>query len=138
VAFPSARGCNLTDLVRKMAQSVAKTSRFHSGSAQNEMIVDVMTLFHALGALQGVQFARDEFNCTIGEQALGMSEELAFSKRHGFIEIARSIGMVLPDSFDGAVDIEGLDELVSCIETAKMNDLVHAKALLVEGYSLSP
>mmetsp|Transcript_29519 Transcript_29519/g.59341 ORF Transcript_29519/g.59341 Transcript_29519/m.59341 type:complete len:900 (+) Transcript_29519:399-3098(+) len=134
VAFPSARGCNLTDLVRKMAQTVAKTFRFHSGSAQNEMIVDVMTLFHALGALKGVQFARDEFNCTIGEQNLGMSEELAFSKRHGFTEIARSIGMVLPDSFDEAVDIDGLDELVSIIETTKMNDLVRAKALLVDGY----
>jgi len=134
VAFPSARGCNLTDLVRKMAQTVAKTSRFHSGSAQSEMIVDVMTLFHALGALKGVQFARDEFNCTIGEQALGMSEELAFSKRHGFTEIARSIGMVLPDSFDEAVDIDGLYELVSSIETTKMNDLVRAKALLVDGY----
>eukprot|EP00985_Skeletonema_marinoi_P033066 scaffold40365_cov197-Skeletonema_marinoi.AAC.1 len=134
MAFPSARGCNLTDLVRKMAQTVAKTSRFHSGSAQNEIIVDVMTLFHALGALKGVQFARDEFNCTIGEQALGMSEELAFSKRHGFTEIARSIGMVLPDSFDEAMDIDGLDELVSSIETTKMNDLVRAKALLVDGY----
>jgi hypothetical protein len=137
VAFPSARGFHLTDLVRKMAHTVAKTSRFHNDhidSAQNEMIVDEMTLYHALGALKGVQFARDEFNCTIGKHGLGMSEELAFSKRHGFTEIARSIGMVLPDSFDEAVDIDGLDDLVASIENTNMNDLVRSKALLADGY----
>eukprot|EP00574_Skeletonema_japonicum_P012330 CAMPEP_0201718278 /NCGR_PEP_ID=MMETSP0593-20130828/3826_1 /ASSEMBLY_ACC=CAM_ASM_000672 /TAXON_ID=267983 /ORGANISM="Skeletonema japonicum, Strain CCMP2506" /LENGTH=942 /DNA_ID=CAMNT_0048208537 /DNA_START=9 /DNA_END=2834 /DNA_ORIENTATION=+ len=131
VAFPSARGCNLTALVRKMVQTVAKTTRFHDDSAQNEMIVDETTLFHALGALKGVQFARDEFNCTIGNH---MSDELAFSKRHGFTEMARSVGMVIPESFDEAVDIEGLDDLVASIEEKNMNDLIRAKTLLADSY----
>jgi hypothetical protein len=136
VAFP-ARGCYLTDLVRKMAHTVVKTARFHNDhidSSQNEMIVDERTLFQAIGALKGVQFARDEFNSTIDTHGLDMSEELAFSKRHDFTEMARSIGMVLPDSFDEAVDVDGLDDLVARIENTFRNDLVRAKALLSDNY----
>ena len=131
MAFPSAHGSNLKALVRKLAQTVTKTTRFQQDPVQNDMIVDETTLFHALGALKGVQFARDEFNSTIENH---MSEELAFSKRHGFTEMASSIGMVIPESFDEAVDIDGLDDLVANIEHTNMNDLVRSKALLADGY----
>lgn len=136
IAFPSARGCYLTDLVRKMAHSIAKTSRFddHLISVPNEMVIDGLTLFHALGALKGVQFARDEFNSTVGNCGVGMSDELAFSKRHAYAEMARSIGMVIPDSLNEAVDINGLDELVECCETANKYELSRAKALIEDGY----
>ena len=137
IAFPSGRGCYLTDLVRKMAHSISKTSRFHHNnlsSVSNEMIIDGLTLFHALGALKGVQFARDEFNSTVGNCGVGMSDELAFSKRHAFAEMARSIGMVIPDSLNEAVDINGLDKLVECCETANKEELSRAKALLEDGY----
>ena len=137
IAFPSARGYYLTDLLRKMAHSIAKTSRFHQDhlrSVPNEMIVDGLTLFHALGALKGVQFARDEFNSTVGNCGAGMSDELAFSKRHAFAEMARSIGMVIPDSVNEVVDINGLDELVGYCETVNKDELSRAKALLEDGY----
>lgn len=137
IAFPSARGCYLTDLVRKMAHSIAKTSRFHHDqliSVQNEMVIDALTLFHALGALKGVQFARDEFNSTVGKCGVGISDELAFSKRHAYAEMARSIGMVIPDSLNEPVDINGLDELVECCEIANKYELSRAKALIEDGY----
>jgi hypothetical protein len=49
VAFPSSNGTTtfpLTDLVRKMVQTVEKTARFDVGSGK-EIIVDDLTLFHA-------------------------------------------------------------------------------------------
>ncbi|KAL7542096.1 hypothetical protein ACHAXR_013216 [Thalassiosira sp. AJA248-18] len=133
VAFPSSRGGQnmfpLTDLIRKMAQTVQKTSQFAVGFS--EMVLDELTLYHALGALNGVQFARDEYNTTIG--AKHMDKELLHSKRHGFVEMATSIGMTLPND-STRVDIEGLDDLIQHIETVNHDELDRGRSLLKDGY----
>jgi hypothetical protein len=118
VAFPSSLAGQhkfpLTDLVRKMVQTVQKTSRVNIGVGA-EMVVDEFTLYHALGSLKGVKFARDEYNSTVG--ARGMDTDLIQSKRHGFVEMATSIGKILPNGA-AKVDIEGLDDLIEHIENA--------------------
>lgn len=134
VCFPSSRGGvkahPLTDLVRKMAQTVQKTSHFGVGASRGEMVVDGPTLFHVLGALRGVQFARDEYNSTVGA---GMRKELVNAKRHGFAEMASSIGMTLPDGAS-QVDIEGLDELIRHVQTANIDQLERGRSLMKDGY----
>ena len=96
-----------------------------------EMVVDELTLFHALQAFKGVQFARDEYNSTVGAQT--MEKELVHSKRHGFVEMATSIGMTL-SSNTTHVDIEGLDELVKHVESVNSEQLERGRALLKDGY----
>lgn len=136
VSFPTSGDQSkhpLTNLVRKMAQTVQKTSRFHVGSSGGEMIVDGPTLFHALGAFEGVRFARDEYNSTVGASR-GMSDELLRSKRHGYAEIAASIGVALSSDNDVEVDIEGLDDLVEHIKAANRASLQSSESLLADGY----
>lgn len=133
VAFPSSIAGQhmfpLTDLVRKMVQTVQKTSRVDSVGA--EMVVDEFTLYHALGSLKGVKFARDEYNSTVG--ARGMDTDLIQSKRHGFVEMATSIGKILPNGA-AKVDIEGLDDLIDHIENAAHIELDRGRALLKDGH----
>lgn len=133
VAFPSSLAGQhmfpLTDLVRKMVQTVQKTSRVDSVGA--EMVVDEFTLYHALGSLKGVKFARDEYNSTVG--ARGMDTDLIQSKRHGFVEMATSIGKILPNGA-AKVDIEGLDDLIDHIENAAHIELDRGRALLKDGH----
>lgn len=137
VSFPSSSGSSgqnnrfpLTDLVRKMSQTVQKTSRFSVGSGKSEMVVTESTLFHALGAIKGVQFARREYNSTVG--ANGMEIELVHAKRHGFVEMATSIGMALPN--EGQADILGLDELVDHIDNAASEKIDAGNSLLEDGF----
>jgi len=129
----------LTDLVRKMVQTVQKTSRFAMGLSNNEMVVDDDTLFHALGAMKGVKFARDEYNSTIivGGKVGGvdtMDEGWIHSKRHGYLEMASSIGMTLPHNDNDAVDIEGLEDLIRHIEFVHRDELKSVDSLLQDGY----
>jgi hypothetical protein len=95
------------------------------------MVVDELTLYHALGSLKGVKFARDEYNSTVG--ARGMDSDLIQSKRHGFVEMATSIGMIL-QNVATKVDIEGLDDLIEHIENAARSELERGRALLKDGY----
>ncbi|KAL7513615.1 hypothetical protein ACHAXN_010887 [Cyclotella atomus] len=99
------------DLVRKMAHTVQKTSRFNNASNGNEMIVDNQTLYHALGAFKGVQFARNEYNSALLET--GMNSELIHAKRHAFAEMARSIGMPIDIPVEGMEMFEGTRYLSS-------------------------
>jgi hypothetical protein len=134
VAFPSSCGGQytypLTDLILKMVQTVQKTSRFVV-DAGAEVVVDELTLYHALGSLRGVQFARDEYNSTVG--ARGMDNELIQSKRHGFVEMATSIGKILPSDATH-VDIEGLDDIIEHIENSARSELDRGRALFKDGY----
>ena len=52
----------LTNLVRKMVQSVDKTSR--GTSSGSTTTVDALTLYHALGSLKGTQLACNKYNQT--------------------------------------------------------------------------
>ncbi|KAL3774378.1 hypothetical protein ACHAW5_009075 [Stephanodiscus triporus] len=134
VAFPSSCGGQftrpLTDLILKMVQTVQKTSQFVV-NAGAEVVVDELTLYHALGSLRGVKFARDEYNSTIG--ARGMDKELIQSKRHGFVEMATSIGKILPNDATH-VDIEGLDDIIEHIENSAHSELDRGRALFKDGY----
>lgn len=122
----------LTELVRKMSQTVEKTVRFDGVTgAAGQMIVSEATLYNALGALKGVQFALDEYNSTIGMKGDGFGIELAHSKRHGFAEMARSIGMVNDNE---SATIEGLDELIVHIEHVNKHELERGYSLLKDGF----
>lgn len=137
VKFPSSKGRSnpLTDLVRKMVQTVEKTARFNNHSSPTEMIVNNMTLFDALGSLRGVQFARDEFNSSIKEAGVvSKSRELVHAKCHGFVEMAKSIGMSLPEVMSEPVDIHGLDDLVSRIELVNQDEILRGTELMNDGY----
>jgi hypothetical protein len=134
VSFPlSHKGQNshpLTALICKMVQTVQKTSRVNLDREDEMMVVDDLTLYHALGSLKGVKFARDEYNSTVG--ARGMDNELIQSKRHGFAEMATSIGTILPNDAT-QVDIEGLDDLIKHIEDTAQCELYRGQALLNDG-----
>ncbi|KAL7547188.1 hypothetical protein ACHAWF_010506 [Thalassiosira exigua] len=134
VSFSSSRGGEakfpLTDLVRKMVQTVQKTSQFDLGS-RSDIVVGMSTLYHALGALKGVQFARDEYNSTIG--ATDMDKDLIHSKRHGFVEMATSIGMAMSNDVTKA-DIQGLDDLIDHIKSSQQTELDRGRALLEDDF----
>ena len=119
---------NLAALVRKMAQTVQKRS---STSMDATMIVDDLTLYNALGALKGVQTSRDRYNSTCN--GLGSFQEIK-SKRQGFAEIARAIGMNLPKEVSSVVEIDGLDELVNYIEKKYSKELSALKDMLEGGF----
>eukprot|EP00804_Cyclotella_cryptica_P007578 CCRYP_010666-RA/>CCRYP_010666-RA protein AED:0.06 eAED:0.06 QI:1072/1/1/1/0.66/0.5/4/655/681 len=133
VAFPSSNGMTtfpLTDLVRKMVQTVEKTARFDVGSGK-EVVVDNLTLFHALGALKGFQFARDEYNSTIGWTVDTSTREIIHAKRAALLEMIRSLGVVA--ATDGYVDINGLDELVSYVEQINKEEIDRSRVLIKDG-----
>jgi hypothetical protein len=111
-----------------MAHTVQKTSRFNNASNGNEMIVDNQTLYHALGAFKGVQFARNEYNSALLET--GMNSELIHAKRHAFAEMARSIGM--------PIDIPGLDQLIAHIDSTNRHEIHRANMQLQDGYQPLP
>lgn len=166
VSFPASNN-SLTDLIRKMAQTVEKTTRFGVGDntdnndKKNGMIVNESTLYNALGALKGVQFARDEYNSTIlandnGNNVDGdgganikdqLKRELLHAKRCAFAEMSHSIGITLPDStadettpssinhhkIQSTVDIDGLDDLILHIETTNQREIERGLSLLKNG-----
>ena len=96
------------------------------------MVVDGLTLYHALGAFKGVKFAMKEFNSTVGKNNL--HPELIYAKRYSFVEMARSIGMTVTDFQDEPVDIPGLDDLISYIEAVNKQEIAHATSLVKDGY----
>ncbi|KAL7502880.1 hypothetical protein ACHAXN_001232 [Cyclotella atomus] len=133
ISFPTGRDHPLTDLVRKMAHTVQKTSRFNNASTANEMMVDNQTLYHALGAFKGIQFARNEYNSTLLDTS--MNSELVHAKRHAFAEMARSIGMPMSDDEEEVpIDIPGLDELIAHIDSTNRHEIHRAKTQLQDGY----
>ena len=126
VSFPA--NSNLATLVRKMAQTVLKRA---STSKDSTMVVDNRTLYNALGALKGVQTARDCYNSTC-DGVISFQEIKA--KRQGFAEIARTIGMSLPKEVSTYVEIDGLDEVIKYIEKVYEKELTVLKSMLEDGY----
>lgn len=132
VAFQS--GTPLCSLVRHVVQSVQKLARkethHNSNGNSKSMVVDTRTLFHALGALQGVQVARDTYNQTVTvKHGDGHHNAVVLAKRQAFVEMAATIGMTLEEKNKTKVDIPGLDPLVAFITTifAKdVNEVVNA------------
>ena len=131
VSFPTGRDHPLTDLVRKMAHTVQKTSRFNNTSSANEMIVDNQTLYNALGAFKGVQFARNEYNSTL--VGTSMNAELIHAKRYAFAELVRSVGMPV-SNYEVPMSIPGLDELIAHIESTNQDEINRANIQLQDGY----
>jgi hypothetical protein len=116
-------------LVRKMVQTVQKRGVINHAKV---MQVDSLTLYHSLGALQGVQMARDSFNSTCN--ASGMSLPEVRGKRQGFAEIAKTIGMELPRELNQKADIDGLDDLVRHIETEFASQIAQFKSMVQDGW----
>lgn len=136
---------DLATLVRKMAQSVHKSSRngrSSSGGGADEMVVETLTLYHALGSFQGVQVARDRYNATTrhyhqsNDDTNNGKTSLSYLRGHrqAFSEMARSIGLALPKDVDTPVDVGGLDELVSLIEERYKDEIQQLRALLCAGF----
>ena len=100
LSFPGASP--LAALVRKMVQTVQKRV---TTSKDDSMVVDTRTLYHALGALQGVQMARDAYHATIGTNIDPSSQEVK-AKRQAFGEIAKTIGMELPSQEEATFGYE--------------------------------
>ncbi len=119
----------LAALVRKMIQTVQKRGSTTEGSS---MKVDSMTLYHAMGALQGVQIARDRFNATC--DAPGMPLQEIRGKRQGFAEIAKTIGMELPKELAQKVDIDGLNDLVLHIQKVYAKEISDLQAMVQDGW----
>ena len=63
-----------------------------------------------------------------------MSKDLVHSKRHGFLEMSRSIGMPILDESNDPVNIEGLDDLIRHIESINKTEIDRGCDLLKEGY----
>ncbi len=98
------------------------------------MIVNNATLFDALGSLKGVQFARDEFNAAIEKVGtISNDGEWVHAKCHGFVEMAKSIGMSLPDVVSEPVDIRGFDDLASHIERVHREEILRGTELRNDG-----
>lgn len=128
VSFKASSTSQLCSLVRRMAQTIQKTSS-HAGPWTT---VDSLTLYHALGSLKGIQVARDTYNSTTtNDKALSFQE--IRGKRQAFGEIARSIGMKVPKKLTERVTIEGLDELVAFVEKTYEKELMERKAKLDDG-----
>ncbi|KAG7373027.1 phospholipid-translocating P-type ATPase, flippase [Nitzschia inconspicua] len=128
---------DLTALIRKMAHTVDKKSNGTSGTSGVTLTVDITTLYHALGSLQGVQVARDDYNMTcVGRERDNKTHSVAWikAKRQAFCEMARGVGMKLPSNFHTKVDITGLDELVAFVQKRFQNEIQTVQSLLNDGY----
>ena len=148
IAFHRAKSSPLASLVRKMVLTVDKESRNsarkkRSGSsvADDDLVVNSKTLYHALGSLQGVQIARDNYNETlvaVDEKRKNPNADAGWirAKRQSFQEIAKSIGVKLPSTKDTDPNkcamVGGLDALVRYVEDRYSNEIRESLTLLRE------
>lgn len=116
-------------LIHKTAGTVNQIRR-----ANGTISFDAVTLYNALGALKGVQMARDNYNSICDLGGLGIPPMEIKAKRQSFAEIARTIGMDLPKDLKTTVNIVGLDELVLHIEGLFAKELAEIKDLVKEGW----
>mmetsp|Transcript_19255 Transcript_19255/g.28223 ORF Transcript_19255/g.28223 Transcript_19255/m.28223 type:complete len:868 (-) Transcript_19255:164-2767(-) len=105
---------HLALLVRKMVLTV-KRGRYSMKEGTSVLLVDVKDLYNALGALRGVQVARDAYNSTCNNK-VEMSQSEVRSKRKPYLELRSSLGIRSPTRHEATVDINGLDQLVAYIE----------------------
>eukprot|EP00535_Pseudo-nitzschia_heimii_P002196 CAMPEP_0197185796 /NCGR_PEP_ID=MMETSP1423-20130617/12695_1 /TAXON_ID=476441 /ORGANISM="Pseudo-nitzschia heimii, Strain UNC1101" /LENGTH=1194 /DNA_ID=CAMNT_0042636949 /DNA_START=37 /DNA_END=3621 /DNA_ORIENTATION=- len=148
VAFHRGSTSQLASLVRRMVLTVDKESRNRvrrkgSGSyvTDDDLVVNSKTLYQALGSLQGVKIARDNFNETLVTVDENTKKSIADAgwvraKRQSFREITKSIGVKLPNASDAEPNkramIGGLDELVRYIEGRYSNEIQESLTLLRE------
>lgn len=121
---------SLALLVQKMVQTVhsSNNAAVRPIKEDKEMDVDNEILYRALGALQGVQVALDDFNSTVdaGDDDTYSDAEIKI-KRQAFVEIAKSISIKLPTTLTNYVFIPGLDELISHICSRYKEIIAHMK-----------
>jgi len=156
IAFHRGKISPLASLVRRMVHTVDKTSRgtrkrnsnkIGAGSvADDDLVVDSKTLYNALGSFKGVQIACDNYNETLvaSEKKKKLSSNTGWirAKRQSFREIAKHIGVKLPDTSTAALskdntspslaNIAGLDALVGYIEHRYSENIRESLALLRE------
>eukprot|EP00551_Chaetoceros_affinis_P006575 CAMPEP_0203666356 /NCGR_PEP_ID=MMETSP0090-20130426/3396_1 /ASSEMBLY_ACC=CAM_ASM_001088 /TAXON_ID=426623 /ORGANISM="Chaetoceros affinis, Strain CCMP159" /LENGTH=926 /DNA_ID=CAMNT_0050530207 /DNA_START=126 /DNA_END=2906 /DNA_ORIENTATION=- len=122
----------LARLVQKMILTVNKAkSTFGNNTVRGgKSIVTASTkdLYNALGAFEGVQFARDRYNSTCGEKYHTMTEGEIKSKRKPFLELVHNLGVRRdPIQQQEKVDVKGLDELVLYIKEQFHDELEEIK-----------
>ena len=123
------KGTHIATLVRRMVQSVQP--RGSNPTPGSLLSVDVQTLFNALGAFRGVQYARDEYNSVNLTNHVYTMQEIR-AKRKPFLEHLRNLGLRTPT--DGArADIEGLDELIALIEEKNATKIQAARDTIKSG-----
>jgi hypothetical protein len=136
VVFPNNNASILAKLVRHMAPSVGGKTTFEQ--EDGSLLVDnTLTLYHALGSLQGVQWARDQHHQSLHLCDGDNNSSWAKTQRQRFAELARSLGMSLnhaETSSSSVSIIPGLDELVHFIQERYRQELEDAKHLIADGY----
>jgi len=154
VSFHCERTSPLASLVRKMVHTVDKTRRSSGPKRRNkkgavsvaneDLVVNSKTLYHALGSFKGVQIARDNYNETLvaARRSNMKARDIGWirAKRQSFREIAKSIGVKLATSSTAqakhdlhtVVNVEGLDALVRYIEDRYSDDIRESLSLLRE------
>lgn len=109
------KGADLTRLVQKLVQTIKKRA-----TASEDLKVELRVLYHALGSLRGVQHSRNVYNSTCDDEDSYSNNKLSIleirSKRKAFLELAQSLAISAPSDWKQAVDLQGLDELVTFIE----------------------
>jgi len=126
----------LATLLRKIAQSVHSSSKAATTKDNEEMDVDHEILYNALGALQGIQVALDDYNSTIaGCNNETYSDAEIKIRRQAFVEIAKNASIKVPSTVKNcaSISIPGLDELVSHICSRYSKKIALAKDQLMEG-----
>lgn len=112
-------GTHLARLVQKLVLTVNKGRVGIRNEAGRETILtaSLQDLYNALGALRGVQLARDNYNSTCGVNFKTMDKSEIKSKRKPFLELIRNLaGLRTPTRLEETVDIKGLDNLIQFIE----------------------
>ena len=117
----------LAGLIRKMIPAFAKR--------EETIVVEPLNLYHALGSLQGVQVARDDYNATLSDGANQSPSERQW-KRQAFAEMAKAINMTLQNEDESLLpmDIVGLDPLVAHIQKFFQSDLQEKYDAINEGW----
>ncbi len=112
------QGASLGRLIQKMILTVNKgrVGMRNASSRESILTASVNDLYNALGALRGVQVARDMFNVTCAEKVRKMHESEIKAKRKPFLELIGNLGVSSPTHAQEEVDIKGLDELIQYIE----------------------
>eukprot|EP00538_Stauroneis_constricta_P000206 CAMPEP_0119551160 /NCGR_PEP_ID=MMETSP1352-20130426/4488_1 /TAXON_ID=265584 /ORGANISM="Stauroneis constricta, Strain CCMP1120" /LENGTH=1044 /DNA_ID=CAMNT_0007597169 /DNA_START=81 /DNA_END=3215 /DNA_ORIENTATION=+ len=114
---------DLSKVVTRMAQTVQRAAGNRGRSFQYTKTsasvtkatirVDMETLYNALGALQGVQWAIDQYNATTDMK--GTWDE-AKAKRQAYAEMATTLGIALPSTMRAQAGIAGLVDLIDHIK----------------------
>jgi hypothetical protein len=118
----------LAALIRKLIPAASKREK--------TIVVTPLTLYHALGSLQGIQVARDDYNSTLSQRTKSSPSERQW-KRQAFAEMAKTINLVLEEPEEESpqpVDVLGLDLLVSHVQDVFRSELQEKHDLIVGGW----